>query len=65
MFPVTIDVAASDEPRLDRPLVTDADWDARLISGDGIPRRQDHATTACVHEVFEASRDCTPARATP
>lgn len=62
---VTVDVPASDEPRPDRPLVTDADWDAMLISGDGIPRRQDHATTACVHEVFEASRDCTPARATP
>lgn len=62
---VTVDVPASDEPRPDRPLVTDADWDAMLISGDGIPRRQDHATTACVHEVFEASRDCTPARVTP
>lgn len=62
---VTVDVPASDEPRPDRPLVTDADWDAMLISGDGIPRRQDHATTARLHEVFEASRDCTPARVTP
>lgn len=62
---VTVDVPASDEPRPDRPLVTDADWDAMLISGDGIPRRQDHATTARLHEVFESSRDCTPARVTP
>ena len=62
---VTVDVPASDEPRPDRPLVTDADWDAMLISGDGIPRRQDAATTARLQQVFEASRECTPARATP
>ena len=62
---VTVDVPASDEPRPDRPLVTDADWDAMLISGDGIPRRQDAATTARLQQVFETSRDCTPARATP
>ncbi len=62
---VTVDVPASDEPRPDRPLVTDADWDAMLISGDGIPRRQDAATTARLQQVFEASRACTPARATP
>ena len=62
---VTVDVPASDEPRPDRPLVTNADWDAMLISGDGIPRRQDAATTARLQQVFEASRECTPARAMP
>jgi poly-gamma-glutamate synthesis protein (capsule biosynthesis protein) len=62
---VTVDVPASDAPRPDRPLVTGADWDAMLISGDGIPRRQDAATTARLQDIFEASRACTPARATP
>ena len=62
---VTVDVPASDEPRPDRPLVTDADWDAMLISGDGIPRRQDAYTTQRLQQTFEASRECTPARATP
>ena len=60
---VTVDVPASDEPRPDRPLVTDAGWDAMLISGDGIPRRQDEYTTQRLQETFEASRACTPARA--
>lgn len=62
---VTVDVPASDAPRPDRPLVTDADWNAMLISGDGIPRVQDPLTTARLQETFEASRSCTPARATP
>ena len=62
---VTVDVPASDEPRPDRPLVTDADWDAMLISGDGIPRRQDAATTQRLQQAFESARGCTPARAVP
>ena len=45
--------------------MTDADWDAMLISGDGIPRRQDAYTTQRLQQTFEASRECTPARATP
>ena len=70
---VTVDVPATDgsegpdapRPRPDRPLVTDADWDAMLIGGDGIPRRQDAATTARLQQAFETARSCTPARATP
>lgn len=62
---VTVDVPASDEPRPDRPLVTEADWDAMLIEGDGIPRRQDAATTERLQTAFETARECTPARATP
>ena len=62
---VTVDVPASDEPRPDRPLVTDADWDAMLIGGDGIPRRQDAATTQRLQQTFESARECTPARPTP
>lgn len=62
---VTVDVPASDAPRPDRPLVTEADWDAMLISGDGIPRRQDPATTARLQQAFETARQCTPARPAP
>ena len=70
---LTVDVPATDgtegadspRPRPDRPLVTEADWDAMLIEGDGIPRRQDAATTARLQQTFEAARECTPARATP
>ena len=62
---VTVDVPASDEPRPERPLVTEADWDAMLIGGDGIPRRQDATTTARLQQAFETARECTPARATP
>ena len=62
---VTVDVPASDEPRPERPLVTDADWDAMLIGGDGIPRRQDAITTARLQQAFETARECTPARAAP
>lgn len=67
---VTVDVPASDgsaerRPRPDRPLVTDADWDAMLIEGDGIPRRQDPATTERLQETVEAARECIPVRAAP
>lgn len=62
---VTVDVPASDQPRPDRPLVTDADWDAMLIGGDGIPRRQDAATTQRLQQAFETARECTPARDSP
>src|SRR5690625_31333 len=62
---VTLDVPASDEQRPERPLVTEADWDAMLIGGDGIPRRQDAVTTARLQQAFESARECTPARATP
>lgn len=62
---VTVDVPASDAPRPDRPLVTEADWDAMLIEGDGIPRRQGADTTRRLQQTFEESRPCTLARDRP